>query len=560
MPSVLFVHPSGHANDWVVPAGAIAALNATPVDKAGRYAFELEDELVRRARVFAADLHWALGLPGFEALVAHVRRLAPDLPIVIGGISAGLWAERLLAEQLADFVIQGDAEVAFPRLVEALLAGSAVPELANVHRRGMPAPSIARIASLDASDSVPAEWFPTYERARQSSMRAFSADRLLVAARGCPLLCPDCHGSWAGSFGRGVLWRSAGALARQAEQAARSGTRHLRVFMGKPPPTTLAGWLDALSRAEVGGVRSDVGLMLCRAPSREALEAFERAAGTRVAISVVDPFEHQPSTPERAAAEWGEWVAIAKTAPVELDVWTSNPARVAPLREDLAGTPARVSYSGYWDTPRPRQSSAPGDFDAVRAAVTPFWTFYAAKLLSPSLARLLAPLELLDDLASPDPKPEEHPLRAIADEAYAGFTRDRLPTLPSLGFAALPVTGTEATGGFADVRVGGEVGVLRDAKQCGAPEELGVKVDHRGVILSARVEVPAPAEWIAVLPRGASLEMARADGVLALRAAQSGEVELRARLALGCAWLEAAGARGVADLALACDLEMPEGF
>lgn len=562
VPSVLFVHPSGHANDWVVPAGAIAALNATPRDKVGRYAFELDDDLVRSARILAVDLHWALGFPGFEALVHHVRRVAPELPIVAGGITAGLWAERLLALGLSDFVIQGDAEVAFPRLVAALLENASAPDLPNVHRRGHAAPRIERISSLDESDSVRAEWFPTYERARQSSMRAFSADRLLVAARGCPLACPDCHGSWAGSFGSGVLWRSASALARQAEDAARTGTRHLRVFMGKPSRSTLHEWLEALSRAEVGGVRSDIGIMLCRAPSVEALVAFQRTASTRLAISVVDPFEHQPTTPTRAAAEWSEWLEIAETAAVELDVWTSNPERVAPLRADLAGTRARVSYSGYWDSPRPKHATAPHDFDSVRAAVAPFWTFYAAKLLSPSLARLLAPLALLDDLDTPDPRPDDHPLRPMVDDAYANFARTRLPTLPSLGFSAVPVTGAARATAFGDVHLRGDAVVLAGARRMGPRADLAAASDHRGILLSARLEAPAATDFIALLPRGAELDALEDDGVLALRVPAGDRLDLRVRLALGSAWLTLSGSaestRGFATLGLASGLELPD--
>ncbi|MCZ7685946.1 MAG: cobalamin B12-binding domain-containing protein [Sandaracinaceae bacterium] len=86
---VLYVHPSGHLNDLVVPAGAVTCMNAIPGPKLGRYAHEVADEEILEAAVVAIDLHWALALSGLEPLVRHVRALRPDVPIVIGGITAG---------------------------------------------------------------------------------------------------------------------------------------------------------------------------------------------------------------------------------------------------------------------------------------------------------------------------------------------------------------------------------------------------------------------------------------------------------------------------------------
>ncbi|HEX9050808.1 MAG TPA: cobalamin-dependent protein, partial [Anaeromyxobacter sp.] len=120
---LLYVHPRGHLNDLVVPAGAVSAMNAAPFPKLGRYAFEVTDAELRAARVVAMDLHWALGLAGLEPLLARVRAVNPAARVVVGGITASHYPRELVEALGVDHVVQGDAEAAFPALVAALLDG-----------------------------------------------------------------------------------------------------------------------------------------------------------------------------------------------------------------------------------------------------------------------------------------------------------------------------------------------------------------------------------------------------------------------------------------------------
>ncbi|MCM2335075.1 MAG: hypothetical protein NDI82_14165, partial [Anaeromyxobacteraceae bacterium] len=93
---LLYVHPRGHLNDLVVPAGALSAMNAAPGPKLGRYAFEVGDDELRAARVVAMDLHWALGLSGLRPLLARLRAVNPAARVVVGGITASHYPEELV--------------------------------------------------------------------------------------------------------------------------------------------------------------------------------------------------------------------------------------------------------------------------------------------------------------------------------------------------------------------------------------------------------------------------------------------------------------------------------
>lgn len=123
---VLYIHPGRYLNDITVPAGALSCMNAIRTRRRGRYAFELDEEEVREARVVAIDLHWAVGLSGFVHLVHRVRCVNPDAAIVVGGITAGHYARVLLERLPLEYVVRGDSEESFARLAESLLGGGPI--------------------------------------------------------------------------------------------------------------------------------------------------------------------------------------------------------------------------------------------------------------------------------------------------------------------------------------------------------------------------------------------------------------------------------------------------
>ncbi len=87
-----------------------------------------------RPRLFGLDLHWLPHAQGALELARLLKGLHPEIPIVLGGLSASYYYRELLARPEVDFVIRGDcAEEPLYRLILALegrgpLAG--VPNLA----------------------------------------------------------------------------------------------------------------------------------------------------------------------------------------------------------------------------------------------------------------------------------------------------------------------------------------------------------------------------------------------------------------------------------------------
>lgn len=578
---VLYVHPWGHLNDLVIPAGAVACMNSIPGPKLGRYAFEVADDELREAAVVCVDVHWALALSGFERLVRHVRSIAPSVPIVVGGIAAAHLAEELLDAYPIDYVFRGDAEASFALLIADLREGRTPSELPNVHARGATPPPRRRMSEeeFDATDSVTIDWFPTLERVTDLDAVAFPPGRTIIVARGCPLRCPTCYGSHASTYGDGYLWRSPERTAALVRDAERAGARNLRLIVGKPSQRRISEMVAALAAQGPYRFGSEVGLYLCRPPSDEELEALERAFESPVTLSIVPPEEHVAAlSPARLEEERAAWrrvaTRVASSRNLRLDVWAMVGRDGPAMREDL-GSPnserVSVNSGAVWSMTRPSDGQATS-LATARAAVAEIWTFYAARLLAPSLARLVAPFRFLDEVdegLDELPMPDAAALAPFHAAVQRSWRTHRLPTFPGLAFEAVPVAI-----GHADTRSAaegthyrGELAVVAasNARALADAVPLVELIDHRGVSLEAWFPtLPADCDAIAILPRGSAptsdawLRAVSVHGLVVLRvldAPTSAPMRLRIDLRVQDArvfLLDAAGEqlhRGVADLA-----------
>jgi hypothetical protein len=455
LPPLLYIHPRGHLNDLVIPAGALACMNGVRIPKLGRYSFEVTPEEIRAARVVALDLHWALALPGVETLLAHVRRLNPAARVIAGGITAGHFAEELVERMGIDFVIRGDSETAFAALVMDLLEGREVDAVPNVFVRGRAPAAPRRMTSqeFDATDCLTADWFPTYERVSQWDAAAFPMGRTLPVARGCPMRCPTCYGSYAATFGPGYLVRSGPSLAGELKRAEALGLRNLRLVVGKPPAETLSELLSTLASAGPYRFPTTAGFYLCTPPTSADLKVLEAAFANRVVISMVPSQYHVPAVaPALLAEEMAAWRAaaehVARSRNLGLDVWAMDADGLTGLRRAFGAegtSKVTVSLGAVWHVTRPTDGARAGLAD-VLVSMQPVWTIYAARLLSPALARLLAPFRLLDEIdrAPEDLTRPDEPLASYFDRLMQSWRDHHLPMLPDLTFSALPLS-LEAT-------------------------------------------------------------------------------------------------------------------
>ncbi len=515
---LLYIHPRGHLNDLVVPAGALSCLNAVTAPKLGRYAFEVSEAELRAAAVVAVDFHWAVSLPGLERLLAHVRRVRPDVPVIVGGISAGHYASELTRAGTADYVLRGDSEEPFAALVGALLDHRPAGAIANVVGRDGPLapPRRASAEAFDATDPLTADWFPTLAKVRDWDARAFPAGPNIPIARGCPMRCPTCYGSYADTFGPGWLLRSPTSTAALVLRAEALGARNFRLLLGKPGAAAVSAQASALASAGPFRFEGSVGLYLCTPPPAEVVEALLAAFQGEVVISAVSPYEHAPAlAPEQLAAEMDGWREVSRRAStsrgrLRLDLWASTAAGRDEVRRVLGGgSPSLgVSLSAVWHLTRPMAGSRP-TLDALRDAVQPLWTFYAARLLSPALAGILEPFRLLDELDEPPETIASRPTGALAawyDVILSHWGAHRLPLLPGLVFSVVPVSrNTDAPlwRGRAGAWFRGDVGLARPGSFTllgSAPVRLDASEDYSGVRLRSVSPLPPGGDGYALVP------------------------------------------------------------
>ena len=91
-------------------------------------------------KLLGLDLHWMVTVQGCLAVAQELKRLRPDIPIVLGGISATYYATELIQLPYVDMVMRGyDTLEPMNRLLETLGAGtdpSGVPNLLWKTRQG----------------------------------------------------------------------------------------------------------------------------------------------------------------------------------------------------------------------------------------------------------------------------------------------------------------------------------------------------------------------------------------------------------------------------------------
>ncbi len=504
---MLYIHPRGHLNELVIPAGAIACLNAIEAPKLGRYAFEVSDAEICEAGIIALDVHWALALSGFEPLVTHIRRLNPDAVIVAGGISAGHYAAEILRRYQVDYVLRGDSETAFRRLVESLRDGRPPEPIPNVFSQSVPDPPHLRMTpeELDDADYLTVDWFPTFAEATEWDAAAFGPGRTFPVARGCRLRCPGCYGSFASIHGAGYLLRSPASVVAVMKRAAAMRVRNFRLILGKLPRPRLAAIINALVDAGPFRFDSRVGFYLCTPPTAAQLASLASCIDGGIAISAIPPQEHvpRPKGADGVERELDQWRAaaqvVAESDSIQLDLWVTEPSALQKVRRglgDLVSDRIQVSSAAVWLHTRPQDNEPQLAFDEVHSVLGAIWSFYAARLLSPALSALLVPFRFLDEIGEIDEagllESSHRPELAEAGRAIVESWRaHRLPLLPNLRFSVLPCnvrSGASALRELRGVYFHGDLAV-RAANDLSL-DDLWVRPmthheDHRGVALES---------------------------------------------------------------------------
>lgn len=230
MNSVCYIHPSSSksASHWVIPAGIFGLINLIkregfkviglnyPMELDLDRGFSIEDWLEKqKADFYLVDIHWFVHAKGASFIIENVKKVNPHAYVVVGGLTASVFAEDLMALIPGiDFIIQGDSEMPMVNLLKALSEGQALDKIPNLYYRvgdtlvkNKARFILENFSDISYGDAVflqNSEHIPDYLFPGRTKRRGF----WLVNGRGCIYSCPACGGARKNGeeiFGRNYL-------------------------------------------------------------------------------------------------------------------------------------------------------------------------------------------------------------------------------------------------------------------------------------------------------------------------------------------------------------------
>src|SRR5581483_5892900 len=132
----------------------------------------IESILAQNPRIVGLGVYIWNAVPALQ-LVSELKRIRPDIVVILGGPEVSYEIDRQEICRLADFVITGEADLAFAELCEKLLAGGR--PLSKVIAAELPEFSRLRLP------------YDLYDE-RDVAHRVIYVE----ASRGCPFKCEFC--------------------------------------------------------------------------------------------------------------------------------------------------------------------------------------------------------------------------------------------------------------------------------------------------------------------------------------------------------------------------------
>ncbi len=227
---VLYIHPSKRSGkvtpNWIdfysfyalFPMGVIGIVNllrenSIPV-KGLNYAmeidtnpyFDLEMWLKHEsgARLILIDLHWYEHCFGAMEVAGLCKKVLPEVPVVLGGLTATLFAKEILENfSSVDFIIRGDAEKPLYQLVKQILNKEMSPiQVPNLSYKDSdiivenPLTYTAAPEDLDKLDFVNLDFLQNHQLYYKYQSAEFDVvtSHWLCLGRGCKVDCSFCGG------------------------------------------------------------------------------------------------------------------------------------------------------------------------------------------------------------------------------------------------------------------------------------------------------------------------------------------------------------------------------
>jgi ribosomal peptide maturation radical SAM protein 1 len=218
----------GAADPYLAYASELAAARAAAsgfVDRCARRIAERAPRIVGITTVFQQQL-------ASMALARRLRELLPGTLIVAGGanVEGAMGAQALREFEALDAIVSGEGDVAFPELVERVLAGRSVDGIPGVLTRRAARAGLAPLRSVPVEDldALPdpdyGDYFRQYAEAAPRLDRAYVPHILFESSRGC-WWGEVSHCTFCGLNGETMRFRSKGA-ARALDELERLARRH----------------------------------------------------------------------------------------------------------------------------------------------------------------------------------------------------------------------------------------------------------------------------------------------------------------------------------------------
>lgn len=162
-----------------------------------------------RPAAFGIDLHWLPHAHGSLAVAQLLKEIHPDIPIILGGLSASYYHEQLLEYPAVDYVMRGDStEEPLRQWMAALRAGGDMGAVPNLTWRDGGAVRANPLSWVpEALDTIVLDYrqllraVPRYMDLRSAVPFDRWMDYPITAAlsvRGCTQHCLTCGGSFEG--------------------------------------------------------------------------------------------------------------------------------------------------------------------------------------------------------------------------------------------------------------------------------------------------------------------------------------------------------------------------
>lgn len=145
----------------------------------------------------ATSMSWATAVD----VIKQIRKIAPDLPVVVGGIHPTLFDNYILSTYSVRFVIRGEGETALPALCSALRGEIDLADVPNLSWKDSGGKIIRNKSGLKISESALSNApLPAYDLLPRGIYKGIAIE----SSRGCAFDCSFCSTSYRKSY-RGLL-------------------------------------------------------------------------------------------------------------------------------------------------------------------------------------------------------------------------------------------------------------------------------------------------------------------------------------------------------------------